>query len=121
MRILMAGASGFLGTHLTDHLRAAGHDITRLVRRPAHAADEASWDPASGRLDPPVVAGADVVINLGGVGVGDKRWTERHKNAIRSSRVETTGTVARTIAHLPATDRPAVLLQASGVGWSGAT
>jgi uncharacterized protein (TIGR01777 family) len=121
MRILMAGASGFLGTHLTDHLRASGHDITRLVRRPARAADEASWDPASGRLDAPLVAGADVVINLGGVGVGDKRWTEGHKNAIRSSRVDTTGTVARTIAQLPAADRPAVLLQASGVGWYGDT
>jgi uncharacterized protein (TIGR01777 family) len=61
------------------------------------------------------------VINLAGVGIGDKRWTARHKTAIRSSRVDSTGTIARTIAQLPAGDRPAVLLQASGVGWYGDT
>jgi uncharacterized protein len=121
MRILMAGSSGFLGTRLGDRLGAAGHDITRLVRRPARSADEASWDPASGQLDAPLVAGADAVINLAGVGVGDKRWTARHKNDVRSSRVDSTGTIARTIAHLPAADRPAVLLQASAVGWYGDT
>jgi uncharacterized protein (TIGR01777 family) len=121
MRILMAGSSGFLGTHLADHLRAAGHDITRLVRRPARSADEAPWDPASGQLDGSLVAAADAVINLAGVGVGDKRWTASHKNAIRSSRVDTAGTIAQTIAHLPAEDRPAVLLQASAVGWYGDT
>jgi uncharacterized protein (TIGR01777 family) len=121
MRILMAGASGFLGTHLVDLFRAAGHDVTRLVRRPARAADEVPWDPASSQLDAPVVAGADAVINLAGVGVGDRRWTARHKNAIRSSRVDSTGTIARVIAHLPAADRPAVLLQASAVGWYGDT
>jgi uncharacterized protein len=121
MRILMAGSSGFLGTPLAERLRAAGHDVTRLVRRPARSADEAPWDPASGQLDAALIAGADVVVNLAGVGVGDKRWTARHKNAIRSSRVDTTGTIARTIAHLPAADRPAVLLQASGVGWYGDT
>jgi uncharacterized protein len=119
MRILMAGSSGFLGTHLAHQLRAAGHDITRLVRRPARSVDEAPWDPASGQLDERLVAGSDAVINLAGVGVGDKRWTARHKNAIRASRVDSTGTIASTIAHLPATDRPAVLLQASGVGWYG--
>jgi uncharacterized protein (TIGR01777 family) len=121
MRILMAGSSGFLGTRLADHLRAAGYDITRLVRRPARSADEAPWDPSSGQLDGSLVAGADAVINLAGVGIGDKRWTARHMDAVRSSRVDTTGTIAQTIAHLPAADRPAVLLQASAVGWYGDT
>jgi uncharacterized protein (TIGR01777 family) len=79
------------------------------------------WDPASGQLDAPLVAAADAVINLAGVGVGDKRWTARHKNAIRSSRVDSTGTIARVIAQLPAADRPVVLLQASAVGWYGDT
>jgi uncharacterized protein (TIGR01777 family) len=121
MRILMAGSSGFLGTHLAGRLRAAGHDVTRLVRRAAPSSDEAPWDPASGQLDAPLVARADAVINLAGVGIGDKRWTAGHKNAIRSSRVDSTGTIARVIAQLPAQDRPPVLLQASAVGWYGDT
>src|SRR5512140_1867643 len=116
MRILMAGASGLLGTPLADRLRAAGHDVTRLVRRPAQAADEVSWLPSQGRLDPAVVAAADAVVNLAGAGIGDKRWNARYKSLLRSSRVDSTGTIARTIAQLPAQDRPRTLLQASATG-----
>ena len=121
MRILLAGASGFLGTRLAERLRAAGHDVTRLVRHPAQAADEATWKPSSGQLDQAVVAGADAVINLAGAGVGDKRWNARYKSLIRSSRVDTAGTIAHAIRNLPAADRPRVLLQSSAVGWYGDT
>jgi uncharacterized protein (TIGR01777 family) len=121
MRILLAGASGFLGTRLTERLHASGHDLTRLVRRPAQAADEATWKPSSGQLDQAVVAGADAVINLAGAGAGDRRWTARYKSLIRSSRVDTTATIAHAIKSLPAADRPRVLLQSSAVGWYGET
>jgi uncharacterized protein (TIGR01777 family) len=121
MRILLAGASGFLGTRLGDRLRAAGHELTRLVRRPAQAGDEVTWNPSAGQLDPAAVAGADAVINLAGAGVGDRRWNARYKSLIRSSRVDTTGTIAYAIKSLPAADRPRVLLQSSAVGWYGDT
>jgi uncharacterized protein (TIGR01777 family) len=121
MRILMAGVSGFLGTRLVEHLRADGHDITRLVRRPAQAADEITWKPSAAELDPSAVAGADAVINLAGVGAGDKRWTPGYKSLIRSSRVDSAATIAGVIRRLPETDRPRVLLQSSAVGWYGDT
>ena len=121
MRILMAGASGFLGTRLADRLRGAGHDLTLLVRRPAQRPDEASWQPNQGQLDPALVAAADVVVNLAGAGVADKRWTAQYKSLLRSSRVDTTGTIARAITQLPQADRPATLIQASAVGWYGDT
>jgi len=121
MRILLAGASGFLGTRLADRLRHQGHQVTRLVRRSAQAPDEASWTPSAGRLDQSVIGAADAVINLAGAGVGDKRWTPRYRDLIRSSRVDSTGTIARAIAALPAADRPRVLLNGSAVGWYGDT
>src|SRR4051812_10392750 len=121
MRILLAGASGFLGTRLVERLRGQGHEVTRLVRRPARSADEVPWQPSAGQLDPAPVAAADAVINLAAAGVGDKRWTPSYKNQIRSSRVDSTGTIARAIASLPAADRPSVLLNASAVGWYGDT
>jgi uncharacterized protein (TIGR01777 family) len=121
MRILLAGASGFLGTRLVERLRGQGHEITRLVRRPATSAEEVQWQPSSGQLDPAVVAAADAVVNLAGVGVGDKRWTPSYKSQIRSSRVDSTGTIARAIKLLPAADRPSVLVNASAEGWYGDT
>ncbi|MEU1753844.1 TIGR01777 family oxidoreductase [Micromonospora matsumotoense] len=121
MRILMAGVSGFLGTRLVDRLTGDGHQVTRLVRRSPRNPDEQRWDPAAGQLDPAVVAGADAVVNLAGAGVGDKRWTDDYRRVIRSSRVDSTTTLAVTIAGLPAADRPRVLLNSSAVGWYGNT
>ena len=117
----MAGASGFLGTRLVDRLRGAGHDVTRLVRRPARQSDEVTWKPSAGQLDPTLVARAGAVINLAGVGVGDKRWTAGYKSEIRSSRVDSTGTIARAINKLDPADRPKILLNSSAVGWYGDT
>lgn len=121
MRILMAGASGFLGTRLVDRLAADGHQLTRLVRRPPRKANEKQWNPSAGQLDPTVVAGADAVINLAGAGVGDKRWNDAYKGLIRASRVNTTTTLATTIAGMSEADRPEVLLNSSAVGWYGNT
>ncbi|MEU2662325.1 TIGR01777 family oxidoreductase [Micromonospora sp. NBC_01740] len=121
MRILMAGASGFLGTRLVDRLTAEGHQVTRLVRRPPRTADERQWNPSAAQLDPAVVAEADAVVNLAGAGVGDKRWNDGYRQLIRSSRVDTTTTLAITIAGLPEADRPRTLLNSSAVGWYGNT
>ncbi|MEU4426274.1 TIGR01777 family oxidoreductase [Actinoplanes sp. NPDC024001] len=121
MRIVMAGASGFLGTRLADRLRESGHQITRLVRRPAERPEEATWEPAQGRLDPALLSGADAVINLAGAGIGDRRWTARYKTVLRTSRIDTTDTIARAIKQLPGEERPRTLLQASGAGWYGDT
>ncbi|SIN11512.1 TIGR01777 family oxidoreductase [Micromonospora cremea] len=121
MRILLAGASGFLGTRLVARLSADGHQVTRLVRRPPRDPQERRWDPAAGQLDPAAVAGSDAVINLAGAGVGDKRWNGDYRRLIRTSRVDSTSTLATTIAGLPAADRPRVLLNSSAVGWYGNT
>ncbi|QGN47553.1 TIGR01777 family protein [Micromonospora sp. WMMC415] len=121
MRILMAGASGFLGTRLADLLTADGHEVTRLVRRPPRTPDERQWNPSAAQLDPAVMAAADAVVNLAGAGVGDRRWNDEYRRIIRSSRVDTTTTLAITIAGLPAADRPEVLVNSSAVGWYGNT
>nr|WP_296073547.1 TIGR01777 family oxidoreductase [uncultured Actinoplanes sp.] len=121
MRILMAGASGYLGSRLAARLREAGHDVTRLVRRPAQKADEAMWRPSHNELDQHLVARADAVVNLAGANVGHWRWTSRYKGVLRSSRVDTTATIAGVIKQLPEADRPRTLLQSSAVGWYGDT
>lgn len=121
MRILIAGASGFLGTPLVERFTADGHRVTRLVRRPPAAPGEVRWDPEAGEIDPAVVESAHAVVNLGGAGVPGRRWNARYKEVIRGSRVATTRTLARAIAAVPGADRPAILFNASGVHWYGDT
>lgn len=116
MRIVVSGASGLIGTPLVDTLTAAGHHVTRLVRRPARAG-EATWDPRAGSLDVSVLEGCDAVINLSGAGIGDRRWTESYKREILDSRTATTGLLARTIAGLTA--KPSVFLSGSAIGIYG--
>jgi uncharacterized protein (TIGR01777 family) len=119
MQILIAGASGFLGGRLVPHLRAAGHQVTQLVRRPARNPGELRWDPTGGLLDATALAGKDAVINLAGAGVGDHRWTAAYKRTLLTSRVDTTTTLAKAIAN--ADPRPRVLLNSSAVGFYGDT
>jgi uncharacterized protein len=121
VRILVAGSSGFLGTALVERFAADGHTVTRLVRRPPVAPGEVQWDPAAGEVDPAVVASAHAVVNLAGAPIAGRRWTGRYKEVLRASRVDSTGTLARAIAGLPAVDRPAAMLNASGVHWCGDT
>ncbi|GAB3859591.1 epimerase [Dactylosporangium cerinum] len=120
MQILIAGASGFLGGRLVPHLRGAGHHVTQLVRRPARNPGELRWDPAGGLLDATALAGKDAVINLAGAGVGDRRWTAQYKRTLRTSRVDTTATLARAIA-ATGDEKPRVLLNSSAVGFYGDT
>ncbi len=52
MRIAVTGASGLIGGALVPHLRAQGHEVVRLVRRPSPTApDEITWDPTAGTVD----------------------------------------------------------------------
>jgi hypothetical protein len=121
MRVVLAGASGFLGSRLRTSLAADGHELVRLVRRPPARPDEHRWDPFTGSLDPEILAGADVVVNLAGAGIGDKRWNDTYKRVLADSRVRPTSTLAAALASLPEPRRPRALLNASAVGFYGDT
>ncbi|MCW2496766.1 TIGR01777 family oxidoreductase [Jatrophihabitans sp.] len=116
MRIVLAGASGLIGTALKRALREDGHEVAVLVRHDTSVRGEDSWDPAQGLVDPQFLAGADAVVCLSGVGVGDHRWSAEYKQQIIDSRVQTVGTLAQSLATYGG---PRVLLAASAVGYYG--
>lgn len=118
MRIAIAGASGLLGRATTAHLRAAGHDVLALVRREASGPDERRWDPDSGRIAAPGLADADAVINFSGAGIADARWSVERKAELRSSRLNSTTTLA---AALEPGGRCRRLLNGSAIGFYGDT
>jgi len=117
MRVVIAGSSGLVGTALVPLLRQGGHDVIRLVRRRPTAPDERGWDPPSGRLDDDALEGADAVVNLCGVGIGDKRWSGEYKQQLRDSRVVPTEVLATAVAERGVP----VLLNASGANYYGDT
>ncbi|NMM83124.1 TIGR01777 family protein [Rhodococcus sp. SRB_17] len=117
MRVVIAGSSGLIGTALVSSLRSDNHDVVRLVRRPTTGPDESRWDPNRDRLDTSVLRGADAVVNLCGVGIGDKRWSGSYKQEIRDSRISTTDFLSEAVASA----RIPVLANASAVGYYGDT
>src|ERR1700749_4398195 len=137
MKVAVTGSSGLVGTALTASLRADGHQVVRLVRRPPRvasdspASDEAisegRWGPRPPRAAaraPPPLSGVDAVVHLAGAGVGDHRWTASYKAEIRASRVLATSALATALANtaLASTEpRPKTLIAASAIGWYGDT
>jgi uncharacterized protein (TIGR01777 family) len=118
MRLVISGATGFLGRPLVQALRSEGHSVLGLTRSPSPARDFAAWIPDgtagdwAGHLD-----GADGVINLTGESIGGGRWTGARKDAIRASRVLPTRSL---VAGMRAVRRPPrFLLNASGIGYYG--
>ena len=121
MKIAVTGASGLIGSSLVPALRGDGHDVVRLVRGPARAQDERTWDPSARSLDPARLADVDAVVHLAGAGVADKRWTAARKAVVVGSRVDGTTAVAEALAAASADGRSRVLLSSSAIGWYGDT
>ena len=127
MKVAVTGSSGLIGTALMASLRADGHQVIRLVRRPPRADDEVRWDPraADGGLAPAgpsaprELAGLSACVHLAGAGVASRRWTSQYKAEIRNSRVLGTRALAGALARMESP--PATLLAASAIGWYGET
>src|SRR5256885_615732 len=115
MTVAVTGATGLIGSALTDSLRARGHTVRRLVRSSPQPG-EVLWDPARGALDASALSGVHAVVHLAGEPVAH-RWTAKRKRAIRESRVRSTDLLARAVAALP--QKPRVFLSASAVGYYG--
>ncbi len=115
MRILVAGSSGFLGSHLVEHLRGQGHQVTRLVRRePGHS--EVQWDPYGDGLPADALAGVQVVVNLAGAPTFGNPHSRRWAGELRESRVVTTRVLAEAIARQ---ESPPAFLAGNGISIYG--
>ncbi len=117
MKILISGATGWIGAALVSAMRRGGEEVHRLIRldRIAHSGDVA-WKPTKGFIQHRNLNDLDAVIHLCGENIFG-RWTRRKKQTIRESRISSTRFLARTLADLnPA---PKVFLCASAVGIYG--
>lgn len=122
MKIVIAGGTGLLGAPLVSALAARGDEVRLLSRRELDPVRDLPgsilpfrWDGT--QVPAEVMEGADAVVNLAGEPIGDGRWTRRRKRRIIESRVGATRAIVEAMR--AATHRPAVLINASAVGFYG--
>ena len=115
MKVVVAGASGLVGSALVPALRDAGHEGVGLGRRAGVGIEP--WDPAAAVLDPAVLEGAGAVVNLAGAGIADGRWTAARQAEILDSRVRSTRLLVDTMTRV--STRPEVFVCASASGYYG--
>jgi len=120
MRVLITGATGFIGTALASALRARGDEVVPVVRSSPRPG-EVCIDLVEGTIDATRLAGGslegfDAAVHLAGAPIIG-RWSSRRREQIRSSRIAVGDLLARTLAGLGSA--PSVLVGGSAVGYYG--
>lgn len=108
MKILVTGATGFIGTPLVKKLSERGHQVLALSRTPSKIEEifgqgvvPCSFASITGLIDPSAVEDVDAVINLMGENISGGRWSEERKEKIRSSRIEGTRALVNSFKDQP--------------------
>lgn len=97
-KILISGASGLVGSHLTKQLVASGYQVSHLSRT-ATGKEKVStfqWNLKTMTIDAEAVD-VDYIIHLAGAGVADHKWTSSRKQEILDSRVNSTKLLYNTV------------------------
>ena len=113
-KVLVTGATGFVGGRLVEALLARGDEVVGVTRTPLGRATRpgltwAEWLP---ELD-----GFDAVVHLAGAGIFDGRWNAKRKAVLRSSRLDSTERIVKALA--TAENKPRAFVCASAIGYYG--
>lgn len=127
MKVLITGATGFIGRRVVKALQNAGDEVVVLTRSAYHAKSALGekcnyfvWDHTTSTLPPEeAFEGVDGVINLMGEGIADKRWSDLQKRRIYDSRILGTSNLVKRIENMEPRRRPQVLVSASAIGIYG--
>ena len=124
LKIVIAGATGFIGQKLTSRLLDSQTYVVVLTRKPAsgrttkHARlSYGQWDGKTQGDWTEHIDGADAVVNLSGQSVASRRWSKTRKQQLYSSRIDSTNALVEAIG--ASRVKPSVLLNASAVGYYG--
>jgi len=124
MKIVISGATGFIGRPLVAYLASLGHNIVLLARKNPSGGFPANvsvsiWDGKTVTDWGKNLDDAEVIVNLAGEPIGHKRWSDGQKKEIVESRINATKAIVKAIAM--AGRRPRLLISASAVGYYGDT
>jgi uncharacterized protein (TIGR01777 family) len=116
-KVLIAGGNGLIGKALTEFLQHKNYDVSWLIRKvnPDFKIKQYIWNPEQLSADDEAFKNTDIIINLAGAGIAEKRWTESRKKEIINSRVMAVKTIAQYIINL----KQVHFFNASAVGFYG--
>lgn len=124
MKIMVSGATGFIGKELIKKLNEKGHEISVLTRNPETARFHIPahcnihlWNPEKYGLAPSVLKDVDAIINLAGEGIADRHWSPERKRKILKSRVLSTRRLVEAMTYMD--KKPDVFVSASAIGFYG--
>ena len=124
MKVMVTGATGFIGKELINRLNDKGHEVVILTRNAESArfhlsvhCEIVTWNPERTALFPSALKGVDAVINLAGEGIADARWSSARKQKIIKSRVLSVRRLINTMTYM--SDKPKVFISASAIGLYG--
>jgi uncharacterized protein (TIGR01777 family) len=122
-KIVIAGASGFIGTVLIKSLLQKDFEIIALSRYPqkydkkGRNVNYVYWNTSQSGKWLEYLDGAEAVINLVGERIAGGVWTKKKKNRIVQSRLNSALAIARAIESIP--KKPKFVIQASAIGYYG--
>ena len=112
MKVFVTGGTGLIGRALVKRLLEDGHDLTVLTRQSLKSTGAITYINAIDDLD----IRQDIVINLAGAGLADRRWSSTYKTEIRSSRIDLTKAL---VTRLRSTGLPDLFISGSAIGIYG--
>lgn len=126
MKVLVTGATGFVGNALLKALHIKGHEIVVLTRnidevgfRLPVLCEVYQWNPEQEPPESSVFKGVDAVVHLAGENIAGGRWTKKQKERIRLSRLLSTRHLVQAMDELKS--RPKALVSASAIGFYGSS
>ena len=113
MKVMVTGATGFIGKELIKRLNEMGHEIVVLTRNsdsarfriPVHC-EVITWDPCRNHLQSTALKGVDAVINLAGENIADGRWSPERKRDLIQSRELSARRLVNAIAYMDKNCKP---------------